>query len=145
MKLRSYYFVLFVCFVPAFAPMAIGATAGKAGRLWLCGEWKICWSDLMGDGIAPKVKPSSTSSEMHPPLGKPPLGVSADMKVFRPFSVAQSIGIRVCYSGLSSVMELGFVAQATVWARNVKHRVVGGQWLVNCDRSRLSISVAEEA
>ena len=60
---------------------------------------------------------------MHPSLGKPSLGVSTDVKVFRPFAVGQRIGIWVGYPGLSSVMELGFVAQATVGTRNVKHKI----------------------
>ena len=77
----------------------------------------------MGDGIAPQVEPPATSSEVHPSLGKPPLGVGTDMKVFRPFAVGQRIGIRVGYPGLSSVMELGFVAQATMGTRYVKHKI----------------------
>jgi hypothetical protein len=76
----------------------------------------------MRDGIAPQVEPPATSSEVHPSFGKPPLGVSTDMKELRPFAVGQGIGIWVGYSGLSPVMELGFVAQATMGTRNVKHK-----------------------
>ena len=89
----------------------------------MCGERKPCRPDLMGDGIAPQVEPPATSSEMHPSFGKPPLGVGTDVKVFRPFAVGQRIGIWVGYPGLSSVMELGFVAQATVGTRNIKHKI----------------------
>ena len=46
------------------------------------------------------------------------------MKISRPFAVGQRIGIWVCYPGLSSVMELGFVTQATVRTRNVKHKLI---------------------
>ena len=77
----------------------------------------------MGDGIAPEVEPPATSGEVHPSLGMPTLGIGADMKVFRPFDIGQCIGIRVTYPGLSSVMELGFVALATVGTRNVKHKI----------------------
>ena len=93
------------------------------GRFWLGGEGKVCRPDLMGDGIAPQVEPPATSSEVHPSLGKPPLGVGTDMKVFRPFAVGQRIGIWVSYTGLGSVMELGFIAQATVGTRNIKHKI----------------------
>src|ERR1700676_4281284 len=113
-------FVLFVCFVPAF----VKATADEAGHFWFCGEGKPCRPDLMGKGIAPYIEPPSASSEVHPPLGKPPPRVGTDMKPFRPFTVVQRIGIRVGYPGLSSVMELGFVAQATVGTRNVKHKII---------------------
>ena len=75
----------------------------------------------MGDGIAPEVEPPATASEVHPSLGKPPLRIGADMKVFRPFAVGQRIRIRVGNPGLSPVMELSFVAQATMWTRNIQH------------------------
>ncbi len=77
----------------------------------------------MSDCISPQVEPPATSSEVHPSLGKPPPGVGTDMKVFRPFAIGQRIGIWVGYPGLSPVMELGFVAQATVGTRNVKHTI----------------------
>ena len=93
------------------------------GRFWLRGEWEPCRPDLMSDRIAPQVEPPATSSEVYPALGKPPLGVGTDVKVFRPFAVGQRIGIRVGYPGLGSVMELGFVAQATVGTRNVQHKI----------------------
>src|SRR6185295_99129 len=87
------------------------------GRFWLQSEGKVCRPDLVSDGITPQVEPPSTSSEVYPPLSKPTLGVGTDVKVFRPLSVGQCIGIWVGYPGLSAVMELGFVAQTTVGAR----------------------------
>jgi hypothetical protein len=75
----------------------------------------------MSDRITPEIEPPPTSSEVHPSLSEPSLGVSADMKVVRPFAVGHRIGIRVGDPGLSSIMELGFVTKATVGTRNVKH------------------------
>lgn len=38
-----------------------------------------------------------------------------------PFAIGKTIGIRVSNSRLSAVMKLGFIAQATVGTRNIKH------------------------
>ena len=73
--------------------------------------------------ITPHVEPSTTTGEMDPSFGEPTLRISTDIQVFRPFTIAKRIGIRVSYASLSSVMKLGFVAQATVWTRNVKHKI----------------------
>ena len=77
----------------------------------------------MGDGIAPKIEPPATPGEVNPSFSIPSFGVRTDMKIFRPFAIAKCIGIRVGYAGLSSVMELGFVAQATVGTRDIKHKI----------------------
>ena len=83
----------------------------------------------MGDGIAPDVEPPATAGEVHPSLSKPALGVGADVKVFRPFAVGQRVRIRVGNPGLSPVMELSFVAQATVGTGNIKHTIsLVGNW-----------------
>ena len=78
----------------------------------------------MSDGIAPKVEPSAASGEVYPSFSKPPFGVGTDVKISCPFSVSQCIGFRIRYPGLGSVMELGFVAQTTVRARNMKHKMI---------------------
>ena len=80
--------------------------------------------DFVRDGIAPQIKPATTTGEVYPPLRKPALGVRTDVEVFRPFAVGQHVGIRICHTGRSPVMELGFVAQATVRTGNVKHKII---------------------
>src|SRR5688572_786931 len=121
MKLRSCPGALLSLPIP-IVPIAIGIGTIGAGSLWLCSEWKICRPNLVCDRIAPKVEPSATSREVHPTLSKPALGISTDMKVFRPLAIGQGVRIWIRNSGLSAVMELGFVAQTTVRTRNVKHK-----------------------
>ena len=87
------------------------------------GEGKPHRADLVGDGVAPKIEPPATPGEVNPSFSMPSFGVRTDMKIFRPFAIAKCIGIRVGYAGLSSVMELGFVAQTTVGTWNVKHKI----------------------
>src|SRR5882672_1720854 len=61
---------------------------------------------------------------MHPSFGKPSFWIGSDMKVFRPFGVGHRIGIRIGYPGFSSVMELGFVAKATMGTWDMKHKTI---------------------
>ena len=76
----------------------------------------------MRDGVAPQIEPAATPSEVYPPLREPALRVGTDVKIFCPFAIGQRIWIRVGHTGLSPVMELGFVAQATMGTRNINHK-----------------------